>query len=289
MPGGICVSGAVRDAVKHKIAARYVDMGLQQVKNVAEPVHAWRVRSGGASAPTVAREDDDTMRTAYLSAVPPPETASPTAAFQPTTTQLLRRPSFAVPAAIALLVAMAAAVWIWNRTAGARWAREEAVPESRSSSSGRLRRPRSRSRARPGKACREDPLLERDDAVVRRNVLGDDDARRRPTSTCVPTTTTDGEWQLLGRSPLARRAECRAMPLRWRFEKAGIRSGRARDDGQDDNLGGAHIDVPLQEVERGDGGHGARAGRAHRPSRERRQVAIAALRSRSLTSSTDSR
>jgi adenylate cyclase len=119
-PGSICISGAVRDAVKHKIAARFVDMGLQHVKNVAEPVHAWRVRSGTASAPTVAREDDDTMRTAYLSPVSSPETASPTAAGQavaPTTAQLLRRPSFLVPAVLVLLIALAAAVWLWGRTA----------------------------------------------------------------------------------------------------------------------------------------------------------------------------
>jgi adenylate cyclase len=115
-PGGICISGAVRDAVKHKITARYVDMGLQHVKNVAEPVQAWRVRSGVSSAPVMAREDDDTMRTAYLSPVPPPETALPTATLQlrrPTTTApLLRRPTFVVSAALVLLLVLAAAIWL---------------------------------------------------------------------------------------------------------------------------------------------------------------------------------
>jgi class 3 adenylate cyclase/TolB-like protein/Tfp pilus assembly protein PilF len=42
-PGGICISGSVHDAVKHKVAARYEPMGPQRVKNVSEPIHAWRV------------------------------------------------------------------------------------------------------------------------------------------------------------------------------------------------------------------------------------------------------
>ena len=41
--GGICISGSVYDAVKHKIAARYEAMGPQRVKNVSEPIHAWRI------------------------------------------------------------------------------------------------------------------------------------------------------------------------------------------------------------------------------------------------------
>ena len=41
--GGICISGSVYDAVKHKIAARYEAMGPQRVKNVGEPIHAWRI------------------------------------------------------------------------------------------------------------------------------------------------------------------------------------------------------------------------------------------------------
>jgi len=43
--GGICISGAVRDAIKHKIAVHYEDRGLQRVKNVAEPIHVWSIRS----------------------------------------------------------------------------------------------------------------------------------------------------------------------------------------------------------------------------------------------------
>ena len=43
--GGLCISGAVYDAVKHKIAARYESMGPQTVKHVSEPILVWRARS----------------------------------------------------------------------------------------------------------------------------------------------------------------------------------------------------------------------------------------------------
>jgi class 3 adenylate cyclase/TolB-like protein len=49
-PGGLCISGAVYEAVKHKIAARYEPMGPQTVKHVAEPIDAWRVGNGSPSA-----------------------------------------------------------------------------------------------------------------------------------------------------------------------------------------------------------------------------------------------
>jgi len=42
-PGGICVSAAVREHVGTRIAAAFTDIGRQQVKNIAEPVHVFRV------------------------------------------------------------------------------------------------------------------------------------------------------------------------------------------------------------------------------------------------------
>ncbi len=44
-PGGVTVSDSIRSAVKGKIAASYEDQGPQQVKNLAEPVRAFHVRS----------------------------------------------------------------------------------------------------------------------------------------------------------------------------------------------------------------------------------------------------
>lgn len=49
LPGGLCISDAVYAAVKDKIAARYEDQGQLRVKNVAAPVHTWRV-SASATA-----------------------------------------------------------------------------------------------------------------------------------------------------------------------------------------------------------------------------------------------
>ncbi len=46
-PGGICVSGTVYDQVKGRIDAAFEDLGDQRVKNIPEPVRAFRVRATG--------------------------------------------------------------------------------------------------------------------------------------------------------------------------------------------------------------------------------------------------
>ncbi len=48
-PGGITVSESIRTAVKGKVKANFDDQGEQMVKNIAEPVRAYRVRAGGAA------------------------------------------------------------------------------------------------------------------------------------------------------------------------------------------------------------------------------------------------
>jgi adenylate cyclase len=45
-PGGIAVSGAVRDELGGKLALAFSDGGAQQVKNIARPVHVWRWMPG---------------------------------------------------------------------------------------------------------------------------------------------------------------------------------------------------------------------------------------------------
>src|SRR6516164_6582966 len=50
-PGGICVSGVVRDHIGTKLPLAFTDLGDQQVKNIAQPIRAYRV--GGASATAV--------------------------------------------------------------------------------------------------------------------------------------------------------------------------------------------------------------------------------------------
>ena len=43
VPGGITVSESIRAAVKGKVTGRFEDQGVQQVKNIAEPMRAYRV------------------------------------------------------------------------------------------------------------------------------------------------------------------------------------------------------------------------------------------------------
>jgi adenylate cyclase len=50
-PGGVCVSGATYDQVRKVLPVIFVDLGVQQVKNIQEPVRAYQV-----SAPTEAQE-----------------------------------------------------------------------------------------------------------------------------------------------------------------------------------------------------------------------------------------
>ena len=42
-PGGICISQAVHGAVGRRLPFAYQDIGMRQVKNIAEPLHAFRV------------------------------------------------------------------------------------------------------------------------------------------------------------------------------------------------------------------------------------------------------
>jgi adenylate cyclase len=50
-PGGICISGAVRDHIGTNLSVEFVDLGPQQVKNITQPIRAYRI--GGKSLPTV--------------------------------------------------------------------------------------------------------------------------------------------------------------------------------------------------------------------------------------------
>jgi adenylate cyclase len=50
-PGGICISGTVRDYIGTKLPVDFTDLGEQQVKNIAQPIRAYRV--GGASVASV--------------------------------------------------------------------------------------------------------------------------------------------------------------------------------------------------------------------------------------------
>jgi TolB-like protein/class 3 adenylate cyclase len=63
-PGGICISDDAHRQVRGKVESTLEDMGSQSLKNIAEPMRAWRVRIGSSSSPVTK---------------PPTETAQPLA------------------------------------------------------------------------------------------------------------------------------------------------------------------------------------------------------------------
>src|ERR1700746_529500 len=42
-PGGVCISGATYDQVRKVLPMTFVDLGVQQVKNIQEPIRAYEV------------------------------------------------------------------------------------------------------------------------------------------------------------------------------------------------------------------------------------------------------
>ena len=54
-PGGICISGTVHEQIRNKLALGYEDLREQTVKNIAHPVHVWRVLLDGTTPPRATR------------------------------------------------------------------------------------------------------------------------------------------------------------------------------------------------------------------------------------------
>jgi adenylate cyclase len=48
-PGGICISRVVRDQIRDKLPIAFTDLGEQQVKNIAQPVHVFRIAASQAA------------------------------------------------------------------------------------------------------------------------------------------------------------------------------------------------------------------------------------------------
>ncbi len=55
-PGGTTVSDAVKSSLRGKVNARFEDQGEQTVKNIPEPVRAYRIRTGPPAKPAPAAE-----------------------------------------------------------------------------------------------------------------------------------------------------------------------------------------------------------------------------------------
>jgi TolB-like protein/class 3 adenylate cyclase len=50
--GGLCVSGATYDQVRKILPLSFIDLGMQTVKNIEEPIRAYDVKSQGEAAPS---------------------------------------------------------------------------------------------------------------------------------------------------------------------------------------------------------------------------------------------
>jgi TolB-like protein/class 3 adenylate cyclase len=50
-PGGICISDDAQRQIRGKVDIVFEDMGLQTLKNIAEPMRAWRMRIDASSSP----------------------------------------------------------------------------------------------------------------------------------------------------------------------------------------------------------------------------------------------
>src|ERR1700680_4518781 len=46
-PGGVCISDDAHRQIRGKVDIAFDDMGPQNLKNIAEPMRAWRTRIGG--------------------------------------------------------------------------------------------------------------------------------------------------------------------------------------------------------------------------------------------------
>ncbi len=66
-PGGICVSGTVREQISNKLALNYDDLGEQVVKNIAKPVRVFRLLPEPAdSAPAGSGKNGRRRQAVYL-------------------------------------------------------------------------------------------------------------------------------------------------------------------------------------------------------------------------------
>jgi TolB-like protein/class 3 adenylate cyclase len=53
-PGGVCISDDTQRQIRTKVDFAFDDMGPQALKNISEPMRAWRMRAGEISAPAIA-------------------------------------------------------------------------------------------------------------------------------------------------------------------------------------------------------------------------------------------
>jgi adenylate cyclase len=67
-PGGVCVSGTVRDHIGDRLPYAFEDMGEQSVKNIARPVRVYALRPKGTAGVSTARASSATSRSPPIAA-----------------------------------------------------------------------------------------------------------------------------------------------------------------------------------------------------------------------------
>jgi adenylate cyclase len=65
-PGGICISRTVRDQIRDKLPYPFEDLGEQSVKNIARPVHVYRVRLDAEAKALPTEPRDAVPKSLYL-------------------------------------------------------------------------------------------------------------------------------------------------------------------------------------------------------------------------------
>lgn len=60
-PGGICLSGNVHDQVKRRMNAEFEDLGKQKLKNLAEPLRVFRIRTEGSERAALTLPDKPSL------------------------------------------------------------------------------------------------------------------------------------------------------------------------------------------------------------------------------------
>jgi hypothetical protein len=65
-PGGICISGKVYEEIKNRFQIRYEDIGAQNLHNIAEPVHIYRISVSEPLVPKTGRRFTEPKWTARV-------------------------------------------------------------------------------------------------------------------------------------------------------------------------------------------------------------------------------
>lgn len=96
-PGGICISGTAFDHVLHKVDVSFASLGERRLKNISDPVRAYRVLiDSSKTARPVARSYRPSIRTVILAGLGAALIALPAALFEWPKPAIQQRPSVAV-------------------------------------------------------------------------------------------------------------------------------------------------------------------------------------------------